>query len=308
MRIHMSNIRFTWIRAFHAAALAGTTSAAAELLGIGQPVVSRHIAALERRLGLQLFERLPRGLSLTAAGRHLLPEAELTMDGMTRLQRVAEELRLMQRGHLSIVASAPIARGLLPLSIRSFRDVHGDVTLLLDTVPRRELARRLDGQQFDLGFVALPCEYPGEATTPIRGFKGMCVLPPDHPMAHEKELHLRDVLREPLICLPQGTVWRTRLDAAFDELGAELAPAVEAQSEITELVRAGVGIAVVDPFTAQTAQDSGLIARPFRPAIGYEMAILRPVARTNDALASEFSDHMIKVANRLKEELAWVPL
>ena len=164
----MTTIHFSWIAAFHAVALSGTTSGAAELLGIGQPAVSRHVAALERRLGLQLFERRPRGLRLTTEGQQLLGEAKTTIDGLTRFVRVAGELRMMQRGHLSVIASAPIARGLLPQAIRSFRDAHPDITIVLDTVPRRELSGRLDGQQFDLGFVALPCDYPDEATAPLR--------------------------------------------------------------------------------------------------------------------------------------------
>lgn len=300
----MAQIHFPWIQAFHAAALSGTTSGAAEMLGIGQPAVSRHIASLERRLGVTLFERLPRGLRLTAVGQQLLDEAITTLEGVVRFQRVAEELRLMQRGHLNIIASAPIARGLLPLAIRSFKHTHVDVTIALDTVPRRDLPRRLDGQQFDLGFVALPCDYPAESMVAERGFRGMCIVPPDHHFAGRTSLHLRDVIEEPLICLPQGTVWRTRLDAAIDELHANLKPAVEAQTEIADLVHAGVGIAVVDPFTAQTAQMSGLVARPVTPSISYEMAILEPVARPSNVLAKEFVRHARDAAAALRTELA----
>ena len=281
----LNSIRYLWIEAFHAVALSGTTVGAAELLGIGQPAVSRHVASLERRLGLELFQRESRSLRLTAEGEHLLAEASDVLDGMSRFVRTADELRHMRRGHLSIVASSPIARGLLPPALRTFREAHPNITVALETVPRRELARRLESQHFDLGFVALPCDYPDEGLLPIAGFNGMCILPPGHPMAAAEVVHLRDLHNEPLIGLPTSTVWRMRVDAAFDELGLSFAPVVEAQVEIGDLVRAGIGLAIVDPFTAQTAQISGVIVRPLMPEITYEMAILFPVTRARSRLA-----------------------
>ena len=58
------------------------------------------------------------------------------LDSLNRFSRVAAELRLMKRGHLTLIASSPIARGLLPPVMRRFRDTHPDVTLSLETVPR----------------------------------------------------------------------------------------------------------------------------------------------------------------------------
>ncbi|MEM7250679.1 MAG: LysR family transcriptional regulator [Pseudomonadota bacterium] len=292
----MATVQFAWIEAFHAVALAGTTTEAAELLGIGQPAVSRHISALERRLGVRLFDREARGLRLTEEGRQMLGEAKTALDGFRRFVRVAEEVRMMRKGHLHVIASSPIARGLLPSAMRAFRAAHAAITLSLESVPRPELGRRLEGQQFDLGFVAMPCDYPADALEPIAGFRGACILAPDHALAERAALHLRDLAEAPLISLPTGTVWRTRVERAFDELGLTLRPVVEAQTEIVDLVRAGVGLAVVDPFTAQTAIMSGLISRPVVPAINYEMAFLYPVGHARSRLATEFTHYAREAA------------
>ena len=210
----MTHIRYPWIEAFHAVALSGSTVGAAELLGVGQPAVSRHVASLERRLGLKLFERDARSLRLTLEGEQLLAEAHTMMDGMARFVRAADELKHMRRGHVSVVASSPIARGLLPPAMRTFRDEHPGITLTLDTVPRRELARRLEGQHFDLGFVALPCDYPDEGLVPISGFSGMCIVPPDHELATAETVYLEQLTSQPLIGLPGSAVWRKRVEAS----------------------------------------------------------------------------------------------
>lgn len=295
-----SSIRYPWIEAFHAVALSGTTVGAAELLGIGQPAVSRHVASLERRLGLALFQRESRILQLTAEGEQLLAEAGNVLDGLSRFVRTADELRHMRRGHLNIVASSPIARGLLPPALRTFRDVHPNITVALQTVPRRELARRLESQNFDLGFVALPCDYPDEGLVPIAGFHGMCIVPSEHPLAAADVVHLRDLHNETLIGLPTSTVWRMRVEAAFDELGLSFVPVIEAQVEIGDLVRAGIGLAIVDPFTARTAQMSGVVVRPLTPTITYEMAILFPVTRAQSRLAQALAAHAQRTAVALQ--------
>ena len=148
--LRMGPIHFRWIEAFRAVARTGSTTDAAEFLKIDQSAVSRHIKALEGQLGLMLFERRQRGLRLTSDGSELLSSADGAIDGLRRFQSHARELGKSTGGHLHILTSATLARGLFPDVVRNFRYTHRDVTIEIEVVARSELEHKVEMQQFDV--------------------------------------------------------------------------------------------------------------------------------------------------------------
>lgn len=123
----------TWFRAFEAAARHLSFTLAADELGFTQSAISQHVRALEDRLGTQLFIRGNRALTLTDAGRLLLPEVAAAMSTLT----AATHRFLPDRDKpvLTIAASASIAQWVLAPHIATFRNAHPDIALqLLTTV------------------------------------------------------------------------------------------------------------------------------------------------------------------------------
>ncbi len=108
--------RFDWTRArgFLATAQAGSYSAAARQLGLTQPTLGRQVAALERELGVALFERVGRGLELTPAGRDLLPHVQAMRDAARRLSIAADSRSQSISGTVSITASEVLSLYVLP--------------------------------------------------------------------------------------------------------------------------------------------------------------------------------------------------
>src|ERR1700759_3496031 len=106
-------------------------SRAAERLHIAQPALSQQIARLERQLGFQLFDRPPRPIALTAAGRTLLdrvsPALALLEQGVLEGKALAGE----QMDHVGVGHVASVAPRLMPLIVASLRDTHSDMTLTL---------------------------------------------------------------------------------------------------------------------------------------------------------------------------------
>src|SRR6201989_2215460 len=106
-------------------------SRAAERLHISQPALSKQIARLERQLGFQLFDRPPRPVALTPAGRTLLdrvsPALALLEQGVLEGKAIADE----QRAHLSVGHVSSFAPRLMPLIIASLRETHPHMTLTL---------------------------------------------------------------------------------------------------------------------------------------------------------------------------------
>jgi LysR family transcriptional regulator, transcriptional activator of the cysJI operon len=148
------------LRAFAAFARRRSFSAAAEELRITQPAVSRHIAGIERELGVRLVQRGPRGCALTAAGEFLANHVLRSEAILAQAARGVTELRRPGWGALSIVASGITGTYLLPEVIASFEHEHPGVhvTLELATTARAVDLLRSHRAEFGVvgGFVAAP--------------------------------------------------------------------------------------------------------------------------------------------------------
>src|SRR4051794_19635505 len=131
----------------------GSFSAAAEALSMTQPAVSRQIAALERRLGVRLFQRLPRGVRATSAGQIAI---ELARDALTRLQLIETRMAALvtlEAGHLRLSAFPSANTFLVPEAIRRFSDAHPGVTLSLGQIDQDDPVRAVRDGHVDLALV-----------------------------------------------------------------------------------------------------------------------------------------------------------
>ena len=285
----MGPIQFRWIEAFRAVARTGSTTDAAEILKIDQSAVSRHIKALEGQLGLMLFERRQRRLQLTSEGIELLSSADGAIDGLRRFQSHARELGKSTGGHLHILTSATLARGLFPNVVRKFGDAHRDVTIEVEVVARSELERKVEMQQFDLGAIAMPFAYPTELTVNLGRFPGVCLIPREHKLARRTTLRVKHLQDERMVGLPVGTVGRVRIDDLFGREMIRYNPVVETTAvALGEHVSAGVGIAIMDPFSARAAIGDATVIRPLVSPLSYEFGLLFPKDRPQTALTHGF--------------------
>lgn len=114
--MNWESLRFDWaqLRAFLAAAEEGSLTAAARALGLTQPTLGRQVTALEEALGVALFERVGRGLELTAAGREILPHARAMGEAAQRVSLAAAGQAQALEGTLRITASDVFSAHLLP--------------------------------------------------------------------------------------------------------------------------------------------------------------------------------------------------
>jgi DNA-binding transcriptional LysR family regulator len=120
---------WTLARAFLATAETGSLSAAARLTGQAQPTIGRQVAALERTLGIALFERVGRGLVLTPTGREVLEHVRAMGEAAGRVSRVAAGRSQAIEGPIRITASEVYAAHLLPPIIARVREAHPGITV-----------------------------------------------------------------------------------------------------------------------------------------------------------------------------------
>ncbi|MEO1491427.1 MAG: LysR family transcriptional regulator [Pseudomonadota bacterium] len=123
----------TWLRSFEAAARHLSFTAAAHELGLTQSAISQQVRAFEQRLGVQLFQRKPRGLILTDDGRKLLPKIGASLDQLSAATAVYETGS--QEGLLTVATSVSVARWLIAPRLKEFLSAHPALRIrLLGTI------------------------------------------------------------------------------------------------------------------------------------------------------------------------------
>jgi DNA-binding transcriptional LysR family regulator len=132
-------MNFRQLECFVAVAEEGSFTRAARRVGISQPSLSQHIKALESELRGSVIDRLPRGISLTPAGRTLLPEARLAVRALERGWQTTRSVLTLEAGELEIATVLSMAVGLLPTHIGAWHRRHPNVSVRLHEFRHRTL-------------------------------------------------------------------------------------------------------------------------------------------------------------------------
>jgi DNA-binding transcriptional LysR family regulator len=139
------------LRAFVAVAREGNVTRAAKQLSLSQPALSKQLAELEEALSSVLFDRLPRGMRLTAAGELLLRHAERIYAAERAAESELAELNGLRMGRLSIGASTTIGSYLIPSVFGAFQRAHPEVRLELEIANTAAIQALVSDGRIDLG-------------------------------------------------------------------------------------------------------------------------------------------------------------
>ena len=194
---------------------------AAGRLHIAQPAVSQTVIALERELGLVLFERTNRRVELTDAGRVLLAEARVVLNRFDGTLAVAERLRSGAAGRVSIGVAPALPPNLLTELLGVFRAAAPDVKVVAKStgdVP--DPVAGLAGGRFDLAILRGTVEAPGIASVVVATEAVGVAVPAQHPLAGLEVVVARSLAGEPLAAFS-----RTADPVEFDRIFAALAAA-----------------------------------------------------------------------------------
>ncbi len=285
------------IEIFHAVYVNGSVSAAARALNVSQPSVSKMLRHAESLLGFPLFERTNGGLVPTEDAHTLFGDVKEIQDRVHALREAGRNLRRGAGGTLRILALPSLALEIVPMAVSQFLRAHPDVRFDLQTVHHDDLMRKLHERETD---IAIAYEVPPAAPISQRWLgEGELVLlyreqdMPDAPPA--VPLSVLDGRRFISLAAsgPIGQIFMDeleRLNLALDEVVS-----VRTFYMAGALVRQGVGMSVVDSFTAQACLTPGLSMRPLKPRITFDIHAMSLMSRPPGALASEF----LKVMERI---------
>lgn len=297
----MPAVNLRHIEIFHAVMTAGNLTEAARLLHTSQPTVSRELARFEKVIGLTLFERSRGRLHPTVQGLRLFEEVQRSWYGLDRIVNAAESLREFRQGELSIVCLPVFSQSFLPLLLQPFLARYPEVSL--NVVPQESplLEEWLSAQRHDLGLTETLSTPAGTERAPLLTLNEVCVLPAGHPLAQRKVLTPQDFQGENYISLSRSDSYRQLLDALFSEHQVKRRMVVETHSaaSVCAMVRAGVGVSVVNPLTALDYASSGVVVRPFSVDVPFTVSLIRPLHRPASALVDAFSAHLQQTVSRI---------
>ncbi|MET9505545.1 LysR family transcriptional regulator [Streptomyces sp. NPDC006622] len=267
----------------------GSFTAAAARLSYTQSAVSRRIATLEQRAGGALFERLPRGVRLTPAGRALHRHAVEVLD---RLSRAGHELAVLHAGrggllHVGAFATANIS--LLPTALRALEEARPQVEVVAVEGPTDALLRRLVDATLDIAVVS---DYPsglpsadGVTTTVLCEDELLVVLPRAHRLAGATTLDLRELRDEAWLQSAYGDR-PTMLDDACARAGFTPRKIIRIAEWAGKFgyAAAGLGVALVPSLAAPAVPDSLVLRRLSDPALRRTVQVALPATPLPAAL------------------------
>lgn len=236
------------LRVILAVAEGGSISAGSDRLGMAVAAASARISLLESSLGIRVFERSSRGVSLTPAGRMLVRRGgELLTDA----DRLATDLRDWSRGlagHVRMLANASALLQGLPAQLEAFMRSHPRILVEVEERVSPQIVGELLEGRADVGVVDMPMPAQGLAFVPFFRDTLSLVVPRDHMLAgHRGDLRLADLLDENFIVLAGANALWTRLFNAAAAVGR--VPKVRLQMRSFDaacrMVAAGLGVAVL---------------------------------------------------------------
>jgi DNA-binding transcriptional LysR family regulator len=290
-----------YFSAFRAVMLTGTVSAAAELLGRSQPSVSRLLNKLEDELGVPLFERRRGLVTPTAAAQLLLDEIDRAYVAFESLRSVAERVA---EGESSRIATAVIpALGItfVPQLLAKFRLDWPNTKILLNVRLSGKIEEWAASQQIDFGLAETPFRRSGFRTEVFSDTPYIAAVPIGHPLAGKSSLGPADLSGVPFISWASFTSAGKLVAEAFRSSGVKHEPEYETTVSATayEMVKQGLGVGLIDPYTAVTQLDDRVRLIPFVPNIPCNVALLRPESRPTNKATNALLDLLASERDRV---------
>lgn len=225
-------------------------SAAARALHLSQPAVSQQVAALERELGAQLFERSSRRVRLTAAGAALLARSGGLLREHAEARRAVAAAEGRIAGELAVAASLTVGAYVLPPALARLAEHHPELRVRVAIENSEQVAASLREGRVDLGFVEGELDAPDLVVQSLRDDELVVIAPQGHRFASQDELALDDLVREPFVVREPGSgtrqVAESHLRAAgVDPAGLRVVAELSGIDAIKAAVAAGLGVSIV---------------------------------------------------------------
>lgn len=260
------------IEIFHAVYQTGSLSGAARLLRVSQPSVSKVLRHAESQLGLSLFRVVKGRLVATHEAHRLFEDASAVQDRVTALFEAARNLRRAEHGRLRIATNHSLGLHVVPQAIAQFAARYPQVSLEVRTYHMEELADTLHARKSDLSIGFDAARHP-RLTSLVLGSGELVVLFRRQDFSHPPSCVAAEALRNfrMIRLINDGVIGGLIARCTDNRRDNEGTIAAKSYFAAAALVEQGLGVAVMDEFTARACMTPELDLRPFTGEMRFDV-------------------------------------
>lgn len=283
------------LEAFAAVMSAGSVTAAGKMLGRSQPAVTRLIQELEQELGFALFERSGPKVTPTHKAFMMYGEVESALLGIRNIRQRAQHIAVDENRNIKLVGIPALAAGLLPRALARLPQALRPQQVQIQSMSPENVVQAVLSKTVDLGAVSLPLEHRGLEIHWIGEAPCVAVLAADSPLAQLPVLPIELLATQTLISMSNPYRFRRRIDKAFQDAGGSPPHMLDTNTSLIamQMAGAGLGIALVDPFTAMGVPLQGVVVKPIGCNVpfffGLISAFASPLSEVTQALVAELA-------------------
>ena len=280
---------FEQLRIFVAVAERGHLTEAARAIGLTPSAVSAAIRALEGSYGVRLFNRVGRGIEISATGREFLGEARAILDRARAAELRLSELGALARGTLAIWASQTVTDTWLPARLMRFRTMYPGIEIALTPANTRAVAEAVLDGRAEIGFVEGAVGHEGLRARTVARDAMVVVATPDHPLADGRTVSAAEAVATVTWVLREcGSGTRSEFEAALAAAGADpaalkVALVLPSNAAVLAAVRTGGAATAISQAVAQPFLASGSLAEIALPLPARTFRALRDADRPEGA-------------------------
>lgn len=251
-----------FLRYFMAVGRLGSIRKAADVLNVSASAIDRQILNVEADLGMPLFERLPTGLRLTAAGEIMMAAGSRWQKNLSDVRAQIEDLRGLKRGHVDIAVIDAMTKGYLPGIIQSLQSRYPGITIGVRVLENDKVRAAIMSGEVDFGIFFEPQSYRGIT---VRAFVEVVLgllTPAGHPFGLQKEARFSAVSGAALIVPAEPLAVSQQIAVLEGITGVVLDRTVTSDNiqMVVSLVLQGVGIGILTSIDVVTEVKRGLLS------------------------------------------------
>jgi len=307
----MKNVTLRQARIFSEAARALSFVRAAEILHLTPPAVTLQIKELEAAVGLPLFDRHGRQISLTTAGEYYLVYARRLLATVKEAEDAMARLRRLESGLLT-VGMVSTAKYFVPFMISGFSKLYPNVDVSLSIGNRQEIGTALRGYDLDFAIMGRPPKELATRTEPFAAHPHVFIAPPDHPLLGLDTVPVSALETQAFIIREAASGTRAAMNAFFAEHSFQPRSVMEMPSNesIKQAVMAGMGLSFLSLHTLWLELKSGLMH--VLPVEGSPVVriwnIVRLAPRTLSPAADAFREFILREGEPflLEHDRPWI--
>ncbi|WP_192797914.1 LysR family transcriptional regulator [Bacillus luti] len=220
---------------------------AAEKLNISQPSLSQQIRALEHELGMPLFDRIGKKISLTEAGKILLLHTKTIFREIEQARSAIQDLNGLQHGSLTIGSLLTVINYLLPPAILNFNKLYPNIELSVLGLRTGDIREKLLQNELDIGITFLPVQDKEIVSIPLYKSELTLVVPAGHTLTERSHISIVELQDYPLILLPKNFFLTELITSHCQKFDFTPKPILEISTmeSLIQMVSKGMGITVL---------------------------------------------------------------